>query len=378
MSSRAELEIIREIYDGLLDGECSPRLLARLTREFDSTYSVVLVRDRLTNAIRVVTSDVLTEETTRAYETYYALLRPASFFLSTGAVGNVLTDRAYADYDAYRRSELYNDFFRPLRADHLMFVRLRRDAIEEQSLAIRRNARAGFYGAAHVRRLSRIAGHLANAERLLHHMRDAADRATAFRTVLDRLGVVAFVTDRDGRICYTTAAAEHELSAGRIFKASGGRLVAGDHRLDRNLAEAIRECAESLDVPERAVSRKLGLPSAVGRPAALTIVVSAFEWRDTNDHARPASLVVVNDLRQDRSAPLIGTARLFGLTPAESRLAAALCEGRALANYAPAAGISILTARTLLKRAQEKTDTHTQSELVSLLLRQCLPGGLSL
>jgi DNA-binding CsgD family transcriptional regulator len=62
-------------------------------------------------------------------------------------------------------------------------------------------------------------------------------------------------------------------------------------------------------------------------------------------------------------------ARLFGLTRAESAVAAALCAGMSLSQYAAAAGVSVLTARTHLKRVQAKTDTHSQAELVALLLR---------
>lgn len=59
--------------------------------------------------------------------------------------------------------------------------------------------------------------------------------------------------------------------------------------------------------------------------------------------------------------------KLFGLTPAESRLAAELSDGSTLIQAARALNISWETARTQLKAVFAKTNTHRQSELVALL-----------
>jgi DNA-binding CsgD family transcriptional regulator len=61
--------------------------------------------------------------------------------------------------------------------------------------------------------------------------------------------------------------------------------------------------------------------------------------------------------------------RIFGLTPAESRLAAALANGGTLTQAASNLNISWETARTHLKTVFSKTNTHRQSELVALLSR---------
>jgi len=59
---------------------------------------------------------------------------------------------------------------------------------------------------------------------------------------------------------------------------------------------------------------------------------------------------------------------LYGLTPAESRLAARLAEGEKLEDVASLFGIRLGTARNQLKAVFAKTDTHRQSELVARLL----------
>jgi DNA-binding CsgD family transcriptional regulator len=105
-----------------------------------------------------------------------------------------------------------------------------------------------------------------------------------------------------------------------------------------------------------------------GGPAARTLFVSALSWRDGPGSERPAALVIVGEPADQLTPDAELLARLFGLTPAEGRVAAALCRGHSSADYAAAGGISVLTARTLLKRVQEKTETHSQAALVSLLI----------
>lgn len=79
---------------------------------------------------------------------------------------------------------------------------------------------------------------------------------------------------------------------------------------------------------------------------------------------RPAALLLVHD--PDRTVPLPAErlCRVFGLTPAEAKLAAALAGGSTLGQYAERACIKIGTARWYLKQVLAKTGVHRQSELV--------------
>ncbi|MBP1628149.1 MAG: putative transcription regulator protein [Holophagaceae bacterium] len=66
---------------------------------------------------------------------------------------------------------------------------------------------------------------------------------------------------------------------------------------------------------------------------------------------------------------------LFHLTPAEVRLASALCQGSSIQDYAAARGLAVDTVRGQAKQVFSKTGTGRQAELVSLLFSSlaCLP-----
>jgi DNA-binding CsgD family transcriptional regulator len=84
---------------------------------------------------------------------------------------------------------------------------------------------------------------------------------------------------------------------------------------------------------------------------------------------RGAALVSISD---PESTPLPDDRTLremFGLTPAEARLTRLLAEGTSLAEAAERLGLRRETARTRIKVIFDKTGTHRQAELVSLVMR---------
>jgi len=67
--------------------------------------------------------------------------------------------------------------------------------------------------------------------------------------------------------------------------------------------------------------------------------------------------------------------QLYGLTAAEARIATALLDHPRLAAIATATHVSLAMMRMLLQRAFDKTDTHSQAELVRLILVHRLPSA---
>lgn len=103
------------------------------------------------------------------------------------------------------------------------------------------------------------------------------------------------------------------------------------------------------------------------RPLTMTVtplVASRRKGSVMPGVTRPAALLLVHD--PDRTVPLPAErlCRVFGLTPAEAKLAAALAGGSTLGQYADRASIKIGTARWYLKQVLAKTGVHRQSELV--------------
>lgn len=86
-------------------------------------------------------------------------------------------------------------------------------------------------------------------------------------------------------------------------------------------------------------------------------------------HRHASVMLLIADLDEGAGIEAAALRRIYGLTAAEARLTLQLLLGRDLPTAATALGISVHTARTLLKRAFIRTGTNRQSELVGKILR---------
>ncbi len=367
--SYSDEAIIREIYASMVQRERWTGLFLLLRQNFSTTYSVVLARDRAHAVNHIIEIDYRDQRQQQAYENYYCKLRPLTgFAVARLTVGAVFTDTHYVDHRAYLRSELYNDFFCPHHAEHMAFLYLGASPAGQTGLVLRRSRAAGPYDQAAVRRLRRLAVHLSNRENILSKMNVINFGSANFSQISDQLRVCAFIVDRASRVLYATNEGEEVLRDGRLMLAQAGALCPREAGMRHAFEAAVRDCVDSLDRPEKDVCRVLRIRSA-DNSATTTMSVSATTWTDAGGTSRPASLVVLGPRpsRPDEIARELG--RAYGLTPAERSVVTALCDGRQLAHYAQTAGLSIQTVRTLLKRAMEKTDTHTQAQLVAVAFR---------
>jgi DNA-binding CsgD family transcriptional regulator len=146
-----------------------------------------------------------------------------------------------------------------------------------------------------------------------------------------------------------TSAQENVLLRGIIAEAADTSLRGGD-RVPRILVlrgqttrSELQVRVQALDIPGRMQASAYDLNA--GRPVLLM-------FSDPGRHpALPAGLLGI----------------LFALSPAESRLAAALCKGQSLSEYAHQQDVSVGTVRGQLKQVMAKTHVSRQSQLVQRL-----------
>ena len=181
---------------------------------------------------------------------------------------------------------------------------------------------------------------------------------------LDLVGRPAIALDRFGRVLGANQAAEAIFDDG--FGVRNRRLFASDPRANRDL----RALADRLlSTPENEPLPTLSI--VVRRPGKLITVARVLPVHTAarNPFLGARILLLFSEAKAGArlSAGFLGT--LFGLTPAEARLAISLAEDHSLELIAHENKISTATVRNQLKSVFLKTDTHKQSELVALLLR---------
>ncbi len=172
-------------------------------------------------------------------------------------------------------------------------------------------------------------------------------------------------TDATGRVIYMNARFEQLL--GPDLTVRDGRLASADVDADRTLAAALKRATDdggSLECQLPAVV----LPRREGRP--LVARIAPVVGRANDLLARESAIVMLTDLDADDVGPELTVLRgVFGLTPAEARLAAQIAAGKSLADIAQVERITRETVRGRLKSVFEKTGTSRQPDLAILLAK---------
>jgi DNA-binding CsgD family transcriptional regulator len=108
----------------------------------------------------------------------------------------------------------------------------------------------------------------------------------------------------------------------------------------------------------------------------VSAAICVMPMNDPGDYGlpdgRPLAIVFARALAHDTNLE-DEAIRLFGLTPAEAKVASALASGQSLAEAADEQMVRITTARTHLARIFQKTGTRQQSQVAALLRAAHLP-----
>ena len=186
--------------------------------------------------------------------------------------------------------------------------------------------------------------------------------------LLDRNPLAIVLLDAGGRVILANRAARDLAAArdGLVLTRDGVSLMRppDDRRLRQLIAGALGTAAGTGISAGGAMS---ALRPSGKRPFSILVSpLSAGSFAMTK--LRPAACIVIADPEQREPVPAERLRDLFGLTPAEARLAVRLAAGEELRTAAESLGIRYQTARTQLIAIFRKTQTQRQGELIKLLL----------
>ncbi len=182
--------------------------------------------------------------------------------------------------------------------------------------------------------------------------------------VLEKMGCAAMLVGWDGRVKRSNRLAENlycndfGIRSGRLWTAASRNLAQLGHFMaDINQAGLMGGMLPTPLILERHASPWLLLEAMPVTTATRDI----FEGTGV--------IVVVSDLTRPAMSNASLLSLVFGLTAAEARLAAAICEGHDINTAATAFGVSRLTLRGQLKVVFAKTGSRRQAELVARVAR---------
>ena len=367
------LATIEAIYDAGMDEAQWEHALERLATLLGSTATTVAFQDGATRfpAYYSIRYD---SNSDRAYAEHYRRVDPILAFASRAPVG-VYTNDMVMPKAELRRTEIHSDFGLANDMDSVMQAFAFRTPDCAGLIATGRSRRAGDFELEQVETLGLLLPHFERAMRLQLRLRATHIQANSATEALDRLTVGMILTDRRAQVVVANRAAEVLLAQadGIGVDASGlrGTAPSSTSALRRLIASA----ADRTRLTGRGGALKLDRPSMRGPLLVRVAPLGAAASASWTPEPRPAVMVLVSDPDCARDTLTDELRALYGLTPTEAAVAAAVGEGRGVKEAADALGIAHTTLRWHLQRVFEKTGTTRQAQLTRLVERLGLVSG---
>jgi DNA-binding CsgD family transcriptional regulator len=367
-------DLIGTIYDTTLDRALWSDVLRRSAEFVGGSASSLYSK----NAVRKTASPVLVWNprfdvaSVPSYFDEMVRIDPTTtcqFLFEAGEIHSIEDCMPYAEFVETR---VYKEWARPMgMADHLAAT-LDKSATTFSLFSIFRNDEQGRVDAEMRRRMRLIVPHVRRAVLIGNVMDlDKAD-AMAFADTLSGLTAGVFLVDENARIVFANRSGQIMLEDERILRQKDYVLTAVDPKVGTTLPEIIASARDgdaavgvngiSLPLsapPEPWLAHILPLTSGIRRDAGITYSAVAAVFVHKASLETPSSMQTMS--------------KLYGLSPGELRVLAALSEVGGISAAAEVVGVSEATVKTHLQRLFGKTGTNRQAELVKLVATHASP-----
>ncbi len=370
MSVEIELhKVIPLIYDTVSSAAALPELNDALQRMFGArACGVAMFNFQLREGV-MESSGGYCSEFLNSYRDYYSRHDP---WLRHEEPYRV-PDTVHVGQDLVPDAELmesrfYQEWLKPQGLFQRLSTVLMREEANLCYFATLRGRQDAPFGADEIRLCRTLAPHLRSAAQMRRQLAMLEVERNAVVEALDRLPTAVVLCDQSGAPVIVNGAAREILASGDGLLVRGGKLVAR-RQLETNALETLIADAASAARGEGDSSGGTLSVSRASESRPLSVLVLPMRAPSAvPGHRRIAAALFISDPESVVHTNEARLLDLYGLTRAESRLAAKIAQGRSLEEAAAMLNITRQTARSYVKRILGKTGTKRQVELVRLLL----------
>ena len=361
-------QVSTKIYAAVLDDEQLPRALQAVAEYVGAAGAGCLLIDKRVNRVRAVASWGCFTGSMAEYRSHFSAIDPFRMARAEAPCGHWLRATECLPDRALRRDEWYNDFLlkggvRDVlgaklfdSSSHTAFFGVHQASGDGQSISVSGNSE----------RLDLLIEPLCSAARLHAGLVEVGYQSAIARGALDHLATALIFTESDGRVAQTNDAAERVLRLGDGLTIQNEQLCA---RRSFEAAKLARLIAAAASASAPAAGCMLVGRDAGHLPYVIQVAPIGAEAAASD---RPMAMVLITGLDENCASEHELT-QLYGLSPAESRLAVALARGKKLSNIAREIGVQITTLRTQVSAILRKFDVERQSDIVRVVSN--IPAG---
>jgi DNA-binding CsgD family transcriptional regulator len=354
--------IARSFLEAAVGQESWAGALAHIADSFGAMEAHFTVWDRVRSQVQFsVRAGRFPSDAVESYTRYFYSVDSCREKLIWSQVGDVMLTQNY-DQGVFLRSEIYNDFLRPLGARYVMGIKLIDSGSAVAMLRIHRNSRNGPYTDEHVQRLRFLFPHLSQAAQYHSTRSQLARKANLAAIALDHLDTGIILLDSSRYVLQANAAAQNLLNDDdAILTIRDGRLVA--KRVDADVV--LRKSIEAACNKGSSLQGCSGFSQKLGGNE-LTVAPLRGDNNVLLEDAAIITLKRVHNQFENLCGKLKTT---YGLTQSEAAIAEQIARGRTVQEITVQSTISVNTVKTHLKAVFLKMGVKSQSDLVRTALR---------
>jgi len=351
---------IRGLYEGILDSGAWQQSLRALMQKSGAAHASMMVWDTVHD--RITVSEIVNPvvEMFTEYETDFQSIDPAKRFAPRMKAGDWYIDTRELGEGAMSRHPFYREFVHRFDLRSYVACLVERQPHYEVYFSMQRAASQPLFSTADTRGLDWAIPHM----RAAMAMRDRTMELTALA------GLTARLVERLDFAVLVVSPQRQVLMSNRRGERWARRLDPAGKISEWTLSRPFGDMLAAACDPQHAVAAQAARATDGKGGCAQVIVLPlppshalAADWQ------QPAALVAVHEAGE---VPLLlgpVLRDLYGLTPAETRLAIRLADGEGLPEASQQLQVSHETARSQLKAVFQKTGTGSQAQLAHLLSR---------
>jgi DNA-binding CsgD family transcriptional regulator len=360
--------LVEALYDAALDPTDWPQVAQMFARSFDAESCAIFELNLAQGSAGLLgITGNFDAKSMSEYEAYYHQKDLWAIEMSKSATGRAMLSHEMVGEAEFLNSEIFDGFAKRI---EIFWSVASVMALEKQfmgAIGIHRPYSARPFEADDKHHLDMLLPHLSRAMLLQRRVQGLTQDNRIALDALEKLSVGMIAVDAQATLLFANPMAERLLRAGLGLACRQGRLGATDPTKDGELRRLVQQAGlASLGRPSEA-GGVLALPRSEGRPLSL-LVCPLRPHALTLGASVPAALLIFGDPDANPSTSMQALIELYGLTPAEARLMAALVDGERLEDYADRQQISINTARTQSKQIFAKTGHGRQADLIREVL----------
>jgi DNA-binding CsgD family transcriptional regulator len=357
--------LLSQIYGAAIDPAVWPSVVAAFAELFNG--GAALFSQRVPHSANVYSYAGLDPAVMQSYETYYSCRKP--WLSKYEAIGpeSVVTLADLIDERSYQKSEYLNDFLERADYYYVLGIMLAKGPAGATCATLVRSRRHGDYTGAEVGICQKLAPHIRRAMDIHDRLHRTQLQRDGLLLALEGLSIGAILVSQDAKILFANGVAEGILRCGDGLRAVQCRLRAADCFAGNQLDALIHAAALTGATKADSHGGVVAIPRK--NKTSLSALVCPFPLAHAPlGMAVPVALIFLSTSGDSRSVTAADLRCLYGFTPAEARLAAALLTGKTLIEYSEIAGITLPTAKTQLQNIFSKTGQSGQSGLMRYIL----------